>query len=310
MTWRIIDIFQDGRYLHAEREWLILSESKTEIGRIALADIQSILVHAGYATYSHGLLLKLSEHDIPLVICDHRHEPVSILTSLSAHHMHAGRARAQAESSLPVRKRIWRDLIRAKIAEQARTLSPFDPTGENGLKKLVSQVRSGDPDNIEARAARYYWKRLFGDGFQRQRSLPGLNGHLNYGYTILRSALARAVTSAGLIPSLGVGHINARNNFALVDDLIEPFRPLVDRTVYEHRHIWDSEVTLDAKATLAGLMDRMVKTPEGETDLFRVMIMLVNSLVQQFEGETDKLRLPAQLMFSKSPLLPGIERNT
>lgn len=309
MTWRVVDIAQDGRYLHAEREWLILSESKTEIGRIALTDVQSVLVHAGYATYSHGLLLKLSEHDIPLVLCDHRHEPVSILTSLSAHHMHAGRARAQAESSLPLRKRIWRDLIRAKITEQARTLSPFDPTGAAGLKKLVAHVRSGDPDNIEARAARYYWKRLFGDGFLRQRSLPGLNGHLNYGYTILRSALARAVASAGLVPSLGVGHINARNNFALVDDLIEPFRPLVDRTVFEHRQSWDGDVTPDAKAVLAGIIARTVKTPDGETDLFRIMIMLVNSLVQRFDGETDKLRLPAKLEFSRTPLLPGFELN-
>ncbi|TCS61620.1 type II CRISPR-associated endonuclease Cas1 [Varunaivibrio sulfuroxidans] len=307
MSWRIIDITQDGRYLHAEREWLVIREEQTEIGRVPLPDIQSVLVHAGHATYSHGLLLKLSAHDIPLVICNHRHEPVSILAPLSSHHLHAGRARAQAESPLPVRKRMWRELIRAKIAEQARTLAPFDSTGEEGLKKMIRQVRSGDPDNTEARAARYYWRRLFGKDFQRDRTRPGLNGHLNYGYTILRSALARAVAASGLVPSLGVGHINMRNNFALVDDLIEPFRPLVDRLVYAHRHTWEGDVSPEAKTLLAGMMERTVRAQDGETDLFRIMALLVNSLVHQFEGQDTKLELPEKLEFISNPSLPGLD---
>lgn len=224
MSWRIIDIEQDGRYLHAERDWLVIEENRAEIGRVPLTDVQSVLVHAGHATYSHGLLLRLAAHDIPLVVCDHRHEPVSVVLPLSGHHQHAGRMRTQMESSLPLRKRIWRDLIRHKIDEQARSIVSIDRDASEALKKLINQVRSGDPENVEARAARYYWPRLFGPEFRRNRDQSGLNAHLNYGYTILRSALARAITAAGLTPSVGVWHTNARNNFCLADDLLEPLR--------------------------------------------------------------------------------------
>lgn len=298
---------EDGRYLHAERDWLVVEQGREEIGRVPLADVQSVLVHAGHVTYSHGLLLRLSAHDIPLVVCDARHEPVAILMSLTGHHRHAGRSRAQAESGRPVRKRIWRDLVRAKIREQARSLEPFDPTGTVGLNKLAGQVRSGDPANVEARAARYYWPRLFGEKFRRDRAQPGLNAHLNYGYTILRSALARAVTAAGLVPSLGVGHVNARNNFCLADDLLEPFRPLADRLVWDNRDEWAGELTPDARAELAGMMTRTMITQDGETDLYRAMTLVVSSLVNVFEGETKKLNLPKEIAFVAMSRLPGME---
>lgn len=307
MSWRIIDVAEDGRYLHTVRDWLVVEEGRKEIGRVPLSDVQSVLVHASRATYSHGLLLRLSAHDIPLVVCDSRHEPVAILTSLSGHHRHAGRSRAQAESTLPLRKRVWRDLVRAKIREQARSLAPFDGAGRNGLNNLIGLVRSGDQSNVEARAARYYWPRLFGASFRRDRSEPGLNAHLNYGYTILRSALARAVTAAGLIPSLGVGHINARNNFCLADDLLEPFRPLVDRLVRQRREEWVGKLTPPGRAELAGMMARTVMTEDGETDLYRAMTIVVNSLVNVFEGERQALYLPKEIAFVDTSRLPGME---
>jgi len=307
MSWRIIDIAEDGRYLHAERDWLAIEEKGVEIGRIPLADVQSVLVHAGHATYSHGLLLRLSAHDVPLVVCDARHEPVAILMPLGNHHRHAGRVRAQTETPLPLRKRIWRDLVRKKIIEQARSLAPFDTTGENGLRKLAAKVRVGDPDNVEARAARYYWPRFFGGDFRRDRACPGINAHLNYGYTILRSALARAVTAAGLVPSLGIGHVNARNNFCLVDDLMEPFRPLVDRLVRENREAWRGEITPEARGELAGMMARTIMTDDGETDLYRAMTLVANGLVNLFEGTAEKLYLPKEIAFVTMSCLPGLE---
>lgn len=307
MSWRIIDVTQDGRYLHADRDWLVVEEKGSEVGRAPLTDVQSVLVHAGHATYSHGLLLRLSAHDIPLVICDGRHEPVAILMSLSGHHRHAGRARVQAKCPLPLRKRIWRDLVRKKISEQARSLAPFDSTGKDGLNKLIPKVRVGDPDNIEARAARYYWPRLFGEGYRRDRAQPGINAHLNYGYTILRSALARAVTAAGLVPSLGIGHVNARNNFCLADDLLEPFRPLVDRMVRENSEAWSDEITPDARIELAGMMARLIWTDDGETDLYRAMTLVVNSLVGLFEGKAKRLSMPREIAFLTMPNLPGME---
>lgn len=306
MTWRIIDLSRDGLYLHAERQTLVVEGRDREAVRIPLADIQSVLLHAGHATYSHGLLQRLSEHGIPLVVCNARHEPASVLMPLSGHHMFGGRSRDQADSPLPLRKRLWRDLVRRKIAEQADTLKPFDTVGANGLKRLVPKVRSGDPDNVEARAARYYWPRLFGGDFRRDRKQPGLNAHLNYGYTILRSALARAITAAGLIPSLGVGHVNARNNFCLADDLLEPFRPLVDRLVWRHRDTWNGELSDEARSALAGMMALPLIGEDGETDLFRVMTLLVNSLADLYAEERGKLILPKHIAFSTTPRLPGL----
>lgn len=306
MSWRIIDISTEGRYLHADRQSLVVVENKIEIGRVPLGDIQSVLVHAQRVTYSHGLLTRLADHGIPLVICDARHEPVSILTPLVGHHRQAGRILAQSESSRPLRKRLWRALVRKKITEQARSLHPFDRTGADGLMKLATTVQTGDKTNVEARAARYYWPRLFDAEFRRNRDFPGLNAHLNYGYAVLRSAVARAVIAAGLAPSLGVGHINARNNFCLADDLLEPFRPLVDRLVREHREIWVGELTPETRATLAEIMSMEISTREGASDLYRTITLVVNSLVQNFEGTDTTLYLPTEIAFIKDPKLPGI----
>lgn len=160
-------------------------------------------------------------------------------------------------------------------------------------------MRSGDPQNIEAQAARFYWKKLFGETFQRDRFLPGINAHLNYGYIILRSAIARAVIAAGISPSLGVGHINSRNNFCLVDDLMEPFRPLVDRIVWQHRKKWQGDIADEAKQELAGMLQRTIRLDSCETDLFRTICQVVNSLVMVYEKKQDDIDLPSAIIFIK-----------
>ena len=297
MSWRIIDVTQSGRYLHAERESLIVLEKRKELGRIPLRDIQSILVHSLYGTYSHALLIHLAEYNIPLVVCDKKHMPVALLMPTSNHHLQAGRVQSQARVSKPMRKRIWKDLVKAKIREQSRTLNEIDTPACMYLLNLRKKVRSGDPNNIEAQAARYYWKKLFGEFFRRDRFLPGINAHLNYGYTILRSGLARAVVAAGISPSLGVGHVNSRNNFCLVDDLLEPFRPLVDRIVWQNRKSWEGDITDQSKENLAGMMQRTVIFDTGETDLFRAMTIVVSSLVQIFENKQKNIVLPPEIKF-------------
>ncbi|MCY3628157.1 MAG: type II CRISPR-associated endonuclease Cas1 [Gammaproteobacteria bacterium] len=297
MTWRIIDIAESGRYLHSERKSLVVLDQKKELGRIPLRDIQSILVHSYFGTYSHELLVNLAEYNIPLVICDKKHLPIALLTPVSNHHLQAGRVQAQASTSKPVRKRIWKCLVKAKIREQSRTLKPIDFKASKYLNNLEKKVRSGDLQNIEAQAARFYWKKLFGESFHRDRHLPGINSHLNYGYIILRSALARAVISAGLTPSLGVGHVNSRNNFCLVDDLIEPFRPLVDRIVWQNQRDWKGEISNSSKEQLAGIMEKNIMLDSGETDLFRTMTIVVSSLVSVFEKSKDNLELPSEIKF-------------
>ena len=283
MTWRIIDISKSGRYLQSERNSLVILDQNLEIGRVPLRDIQSILVHSYFGTYSHGLLVKLAEFNIPLVICDKKHLPTALLSPVCNHHLQAGRVRVQSSTSKPIQKRIWKCLVKAKIREQSRTLRDIDLTASKYLNKLEKKVRSGDSQNIEAQAAKFYWKRLFGDGFNRDPHIPGINAHLNYGYTILRSAVARAVVSAGLSPSLGVGHINSRNNFCLVDDLIEPFRPLIDRIVWQNRTEWVGELSSSSKEQLAGVMEKNIMLESGKTDLFRTITIVVGSLVSVFE---------------------------
>ena len=302
MSWRVIDLAEDGRHLHAQGQWVVVSHNSAEVGRVPLVDLQSILVHAEYATYTHDLLRKLADSNIPLVVCDRTHMPTSVLLPLAGHHAQAGRARAQAAASLPIQKRLWRDLVRAKILEQARTLEPIDNQGAKALQGLAKRIRSGDRENHEGQAARIYWPKLFGRDFRRNRMRGGINAHLNYGYTVLRSALARATVEAGLVPSLGIGHVNARNNLCLVDDLMEPFRPLVDRLVWENRRAWKGELLHEHRAALVALMGGYVETEGGATNLYRVMALLASSLVSTYHNGAGRLNLPKRIEIIK----PGI----
>ena len=295
MSWRVVDVVEDGRHLHAQGQWFVVKHDSIEVGRVPLVDLQSVLVHAQYATYTHDLLRKLAQSNIPLVLCDQTHMPTSVLLPLAGHHAQAGRVRAQAAASLPIRKRLWRDLVRAKIEEQARTLAPIDDRGASALQGLAKRVRSGDQENHEGQAARIYWPKLFGRDFRRDRMRPGLNAHLNYGYTVLRSALARATVEAGLVPSLGIGHVNARNNFCLVDDLVEPFRPLVDRLVWENREAWKGELKHEHRAAFVGLMGGYVETEGGATNLYRAMSSLAGSLVSVYQSRAGRLNLPRRI---------------
>ena len=306
MNWRIVDVAADGRYLRVDRQSLVVEADGAEIGRLPFSDINAVLVHANHAVYSHEVLRRLSEYEIPLVVCDARHLPVSVLVPLVGHHKQAGRVRDQISISAATKKRLWRTLVRKKVEEQARTLSPFDVDGARGLNRLAATVRAGDPDNTEARAARIYWERLFGPGFRRDRHQDGWNAHLNYGYIVLRSALARAVVAAGLVPALGIQHSNALNAFCLVDDLLEPFRPLVDRLVYGHRETWNDDLSVDARKHLADLITCSVRFKDGETDLFRVMTMVVGSLVAVYEGRAKDLELPKAIELCRQPELPDL----
>ena len=296
MTGQIVDITADGYFLHTERDWLIIKQSSEIVGRVFLGDIECILVHAKFATYSHGLLAKAAERNIPLVVCNEKHEPISTLLPLFGHHSQAGRIQEQAMASKPTKKRLWRQIVRKKIEEQARNLATFDLEKGEALLKLRKLVVEGDVSNVEARAARYYWVNLFNKDFRRDRNQTGINAHLNYGYTILRSALARSVIAGGLVPALGVGHQNSRNNLCLVDDLVEPFRPLVDRLVRQNALAWKSKISSEAKCKLAGLLNDKIKIGHEETDLLRIFGITVKSLVDVYSKKSGKLTFPKQII--------------
>jgi CRISPR-associated protein Cas1 len=199
--------------------------------------------------------------------------------------------RAQAAASLPLQKRLWQSLVKAKVAMQGAALEAERQAG-GGFDLLARKVRSGDPDNVEAQAARRYWPLMMGKDFRRDSSAGGANAMLNYGYTVLRAATARAVMAAGLHPTFGLAHRNRSNPMPLVDDLMEPFRPMADRCVLRLLEAGHAEVTPEAKAYLAAVTNLDMEGRAGIAPLSTCLERLAASLAAVFEGEARALELP------------------
>lgn len=288
---QIIDISQDDRHLSRDRGFLKVEEAGKTIGRVPLDQITAVIVHAHGITWTNSLLVELAERGVPVVLCAANHQPRSILLPLEGHHAQGGRMQAQWSAPEPLRKQAWKRVVVAKIKMQAAALAAIGQPSAP-LNFLARNVQSGDSSNAEAQAARLYWPLLLGKEFRRDPNRADVNGLLNYGYTVLRAATARAVVAAGLHPTIGVFHSNRNNAFALADDLMEPFRPLVDLMAREILAHSGSEVTPSAKQSLARLIALDVSLT-GETSPVSVAISrLTTSLAQSFERRKLELALP------------------
>ncbi len=246
--WRVLDLCAFEGDLRAVRGGVAVCPDEGASTVLPVAELAVVLVGMK-VTLSAAVLHRLAEADVAVLFCDWRGIPEGGCYSWSDHGRVAARHRAQAEVSLPRKKNAWARLVRAKIEGQASVLENLKIRGSGELLALADQVRSGDPGNVEAQAARLYWSRTLGRGVGRQPAagqLIGANACLDYGYAVLRGHLMRAVLAAGLAPALGVFHRGRGNAFALADDLIEPFRPAID------------EVALPLPAT-ASPSDRDVK---------------------------------------------------
>lgn len=228
---RIVDIASDGRHLSVHRGFLLVEEGAKEVGRVALDNIHAVIVHAHGVTWSGNLVARLAERGAPIVFCGANHCPVAVTLPLEGHYAQNARMQAQWNASKPLAKQLWRRIVSAKIEMQGSLLSARGADGAAAFPHIARRVKSGDPDNLEAQAARRYWPLLMGADFRRDRGSGGANALLNYGYTVMRATCARAVVAAGLHPTIGIQHANRGNAFALADDLVEPFRPLVDALV-------------------------------------------------------------------------------
>lgn len=228
---RIVDIASDGLHLSTYRGFLMVEQDKEEVGRVALDDIHAVIVHAHGVTWTGNLVTQLATRGAPIVFCGPNHSPVAVTLPLEGHHAQNARMQAQWAVSKPLCKQLWRRIISAKIAMQGSLLAARGTAGAEAFPHIARRVRSGDPDNLEAQAARRYWPLLMGPDFRRDRDSGGANALLNYGYAVMRATCARAVVAAGLHPTIGIQHANRGNAFALADDLVEPFRPLVDALV-------------------------------------------------------------------------------
>ena len=285
---QIIDISTDGRHLSRERGFLKVSEGGAEIGRTPLDQITAVLVHAHGTTWTTSLLTELAERGAPVVLCASNHSPKSVLLPIEGHGFQGARMRAQWRAKVPFIKQAWKRIVISKVLMQAAAL---DTIGEvsTPLIKMQRKITSGDSTNIEAQAARYYWPRIMGSSFRRDLGAGDENALLNYGYTVLRAAAARAVVAAGLHPTIGLFHSNRGNAFALADDLMEPFRPLVDCAVLNIVLSRGIDVDGEAKQSLASLIAVDVPLGDGVSPVSVALIKLATSLGQSFE--TGKLEL-------------------
>lgn len=288
---QIIDIAMDGRHLSRDRGFLRVSEAGTEIGRTPLDQIAGVIVHAHGTTWSTSLLTELAERGVPVVLCAANHAPKAVLMPLEGHHAQGARMRAQWQAKTPLIKQAWKLVVTAKVRMQAAALEAMGKPPAP-LTMMVRKITSGDSTNIEAQAARHYWPRMMGADFRRDAGMGKENALLNYGYTVLRAATARAVVAAGLHPTIGLFHANRGNAFALADDLMEPFRPLVDCAVRSIVIARGSGVDTEAKNVLAGLIATDLPLGQGVTPVSVALMKLATSLGQSFEADKLALALP------------------
>ena len=292
---RILDIAETAASLHVRHGALeVRVNDQTAGSLIPFEEIAAVVAAHPQFHCTRAVLSGLCGAGAVLVVCDDSHMPTGMMLPLVAHHLTTERLAAQVNASKPTRKRIWQDLVRAKIRHQAAVLQEL--RGDDfGLSPLIAKVRSGDPDNVEARAARIYWPALFDDpSFLRRRDRDDQNRMLNYGYAALRAMVARAVCASGLHPAIGVHHHNRYNPFCLADDIMEPFRPLVDRTVVEITEDLGGDAALDGvvkQRLLEPLVGRYMF--DGENRQFSEILAATNmSLVNVLSGEAKAVSLP------------------
>lgn len=294
MIGRIVEVADDRRHLFLSRGFLVVKDTegeRKELGQVPLDDIAAVIANAHGLSYTNNLLVALAERCAPFVLCAANHNAVGMVLTIDGNYQQAKRFDAQLAASQPLMKRLWAEIVKSKLQQQAAALeaagAPFVP-----LQALVCKVRSGDPDNYEAQGARRYWGLLFGDDFRRDQQSDGLNAMLNYGYTVLRAATARAVVAAGLHPTIGLHHSNEGNAMRLVDDLMEPFRPVIDLKVWQLYKQGETQVTPESKRALVRTLYDDMQSSVGATPLMVCTQKLAISLAQVFMREKNKLDLP------------------
>jgi CRISPR-associated protein Cas1 len=298
MIGRIVEVAEDQRHLSLNRGFLVVKDTqgeRNELGQVPIDDISAVIVHAHGLSYTNNLLVALAERGIPFVLCAANHNVVGMLLPLDGNYEQSKRIDAQIAATLPTKKRLWASIVRSKLEQQAAVLEAVG-SSPIPLSALVRKVRSGDPSNIEAQGARRYWTLLFGPEFRRDQNAVGKNALLNYGYTVLRATMARSLVAAGLHPSVGLYHSHAGNPMRLVDDLMEPFRPIIDLKVWALAQEERDQVTPETKRVLVRSLYDDMQTAIGATPVSVCTQRLAVSLAQVLLGERDELELP----------LPGI----
>lgn len=263
---------------------------------VPIEDVGVVILDNRQITITHGAIEALLDNNVAIVTCDKNRMPVGLMLPLDGNRTQSERFSAQIEASLPLKKQLWQQTIQAKIANQAALLSDVKGCQVTNMLKWAGQVKSGDADNLEGRAAAYYWQNLFCDikYFRRDRDGIPPNNLLNYGYAILRAIVARALVGSGLLPTLGIHHHNRYNAYCLADDIMEPYRPFVDRLVCEivTSGIDYSTLTQDIKAKLLSIPVLDVELSGERRPLMIAVGQTTASLYKCFNGELRKIVYP------------------
>lgn len=272
-----------------------LPSEEEMVRTLPIEDLGVIILDNKRITITQGLMEALLENNCAVITCDTKRMPVGLMLPLSGNTIQNERFRSQLDSSLPLRKQLWQQTIEAKIRNQAAVLKYVTGQEHKNILKWSDSVRSGDADNMEARAAVYYWKSIFPNdpGFIRDREDEGANALLNYGYAILRAVVARALVGAGLLPTLGIHHHNRYNAYCLADDIMEPYRPYVDKLVVEMLDDGaEDRLTATNKVKLLNIPVIEVGINGKRSPLMIAVSQTVSSLVKCFRGECRKLIYP------------------
>lgn len=276
---------------------LVIKRPEQAEHRLPIEDLGVVIVDSYSAFYTQAVLVRLLEAGAVVVIGGYDHLPLGIVLPIACHNLIVTRHKAQIEASEPFKKRLWQKIIQAKIHQQALVLKHFKGSDHN-LLLLEKKVRSGDPDNLEGQAAKRYWPALFGQDFRRDRFGEEPNSLLNYGYSIIRAAIARNLVAAGLITALGVFHKNRSNAFCLADDLFEPYRPFVDWRVKSLLIKYGKVPSIadqETRAALLSLFNEGLRLDGKKVPLLSALELSATSLALSFAEKEIKLSLPSGL---------------
>ena len=298
MQGRILDFSQAPVKLRVRYRQLIVSLDGRDVDAVPLDDVAVVLLAHPQLSLSLATLQGLTAAGASIVVCDAKSSPCGLCLPLVGHHLSARRTRLQASVSRPLQKRLWRQIVRSKIEGQAAVLETLRGD-DGGLRALAAATLSGDSDNREGVAAKKYWSQLFsGERFKRDyNGGDPTNAALNYGYGVLRAIVARAVVASGLCPAFGIFHRNKYDAFALADDLIEPFRPVVDVCVArlrDEKRLSD-ELSTEIKSTLIRQLTGRYRVEGFQETIFEAASKATESLARVYVGKDKRLTLPDAL---------------
>lgn len=294
MAWRGLHLTKPSRLSLADGQ-VIVAQDDGDV-RVPLEDLAWIVLDTPQSTLTGSLMSACTAAGIALIATDETHTPSGVLLPFHRHFRQGEIAHRQAAISTPLKKRLWQKIVCAKIENQADALRASGRGGAQTLREMARHVGSGDPTNIEARAARYYWTQLWPD-FRREDGGDKRNKLLNYGYAVVRSGIARSLVAAGLLPAFGLNHASVTNAFNLADDVVEPFRPFVDSLAWkvagEGRPSRD-DLSIDDRRAMAGVLLAEARMAAETITLLVAAEKTAESLVRAIEGSTaEVLELPA-----------------